>query len=404
MIAPLSAWHETCHGKVITQFGSSLVAVDGADKSASASKLADDKFEPTADKCTIPADQLDKIHSQKPWWPCQNAATMKEAVCRWLCALHCNGDFNRIESCWWSVLLVPGTVTKERGKPGSFLVLYKCAYGFFGRTVLYNSKDPAKPIVFDPVPKEGWVFRCVEDPKAWQCIDVTPVPPGHSVHDPKLQQHTLIAGLTGEIVPLVNHSLSHGCVGVTRPHLLKMLKHVAPDDEDEGPGTVSELMHELIKRVFPKMTDAQCDDMKNKHEPKAHDIFDSSPILKSSGSKFIPEEDFEDPEFRELFEKHRAAAAQQASLSTPAASTAASSSSSAAASSTGGLAPPLPLEQIQFYPIRGLSQPEAKAYCPPNCVLRKDILPQPPLGLPGGLLPQGNHQTVGPVWDHGAGQ
>jgi hypothetical protein len=372
--SPQIVWHRMSTSKLLPDFDVPIVPQTNAAIRAAAPSIGDGVFFAKPEDCSVPDTLLDRIHDVRPNWPTQSALNRRLAAIRWACALEFDGDWDAIESTYWSVVMMPQTFVRKTGDLNTyFFVLMSSPHGFLG----WRFKPSRLPnghlsLALTSPSKDSVCIQVVRDVAQWDVVPVESCSPGHAIEDPKGKFGGIRFILTGAPKPLLPYLCATGLRDIPVEILKKM--HVAlavPLLMGKRPTTRAELSKTIVRHVMTDFSEEQVLEACLRATTDA-DEFDScvTGIFDREEIDLVLEE-FADENLIDEITKLKAKAKSKALAreKQKIALVKAAIFVPGAAASSGHVDEPQPLYWI---PGRGLLQSEARFFLPPSATLRKD--------------------------------
>ena len=305
---------------------------------------------------------------------------LKLAAVRWQCAVFHEGDWLAMQCSYQSLLQVPGTVTRKVGDgTGYKLVLKSCEWGCLAWPVTAHGTD-RKTVCLDwGSPGVSAVeYLCVTDHSQWESVPIVCVPPSSRLWAPSRSAVSLELVRVGARRPLLQMAAQHGFKGTTVPNLRKLFSDLKVAVIGKRPLTEVHLVESLAKFALPSSTAADVETYFLKRDATAEGeaneelakLLDEHELLSSLADDMDEEDEELLEKMAQQVERARARAEKNAAKQKDLASLRLHSPvQGPAASSSRPVA-----KRIPFVLGRGLTQKEAKAFCPPGASLSKDVV------------------------------
>ena len=250
---PKYIWQTCAMGSTVMQdFEIPTLPTTAAAEQTSAKKLPRDMFDGRNKQGSLTATELEGITMKKPDWPSHNAATHKETGILTMAMLDCGGDWDRLATAWFSLLLVPGSIVRHDVSAEVLLVLHTTPYGFIGLRVTPLRRGTSPKVAFT-VPADRLVaFRIVHDPAEWQAMDVRVTIPHDPARAQAVRDRPGFLAIPTEASPSVYmHSVKYGLPNFTVPFLRKLFDHLkCPYTRGQKPTTEAAIVLAIVKKVY----------------------------------------------------------------------------------------------------------------------------------------------------------
>ena len=371
-------WHRTLTQK----FGDGdrkICSVTREGRAAAATSLPKSMFTVAKNDCTIPEEDMQKIHNEKPHWCTMKGNNMRSKGFRFLVAVSMNGVWASIRMSWLSVFLPKGCVCEDTSDPNArVLILRASASGYIGWRVhgLRRAATEGGPITFGEPGEDSVAYGAVKDLHDWRCVGVEATSPNDPCVRRDAETHHLV--VTSRAQPVLTYQALHGFRGIPLTYLKRLYSHLQckrPKGES-CPSTATQYVSALIKHIVgdehaTEQLIAGAHAAREADELQVHD----SLLLTPEWYQLVQEDIDDDQETAEdVAELRRRYEKSKVGPPIPCGTPGAASSSSTGAVPLAAVAAPAGSrmrKKIVVFEGRGLSQSEAKTYVPPGYTISK---------------------------------
>lgn len=216
-------WHTSVYGSlVLKDFGRPPAPVTSSARSAAPQRLPASLFTGDASRRTLTEEQMSDLTKARPEepWPSLSAAILRSTALQWALAKRADGDWDRMEGAWLSLLAIPGTLILEQSEGRSI----SSAFGFVG---LRTPVGVGGVLGFAPIAKKSVKFVVIGGYQQFRVAEVQLAPPGRNTGSAAVVKcMSLVLG--GAKHGLLKFSSLRGFPGMTVQHLRRLVALLKP--------------------------------------------------------------------------------------------------------------------------------------------------------------------------------
>ena len=84
------------------------------------------------------------------------------------------GDWEKVKTYWQALLVIPGSLVRNKRLKDTFLALRTSAYGFVGHKAKIFKTDHGFRLIIDSADSMGVQYVVVDDMQEWECFTLKP--------------------------------------------------------------------------------------------------------------------------------------------------------------------------------------------------------------------------------------
>ena len=159
--------HIALASNTLTEFGRIPCEIQPEARMAAPSKLPADAYLRQPARCSLDEEDVTHMQSNAPDWPTASGASMKKSFVAWEAMTVVQGNWERLQHGWKSLLTRPGMLINRQETGQLLLVLGSTAYGFLGWRV--GCRTSTRELFF---PKSAQVeVHVVDDLSVWNATE-----------------------------------------------------------------------------------------------------------------------------------------------------------------------------------------------------------------------------------------